>query len=67
MDDFNQLGLGGGSQGSHEPIPLTSHYNKISESLRRNAPPQLQCTVFCGGRRCKYESSTYWSSEQCKW
>lgn len=59
------LGAGGAGQGSHEPINITSHYSKLSESLRRVAPPKIQCTVFCGGRRCKYESATFWSSEQC--
>ena len=27
----------------------------MGESLRRNAPKEIQCSMFCGGRRCKYE------------
>lgn len=68
MDDFTLPGGGGGgagTNGTNEPIALTSNYNKLSESIRRHAPPQLQCSVFCGGRRCKYESPNYWSSEKC--
>ena len=27
------------------------------------APPELQCSVFCGGRRCRYDSSDVWKAE----
>ncbi|CAL8084162.1 unnamed protein product [Orchesella dallaii] len=64
MDDFTVPGSVVG-QSNGEPINLQSHYNKFSESFRRVAPPQLQCTVFCGGKRCKYESATFWGADAC--
>ncbi|EEC19172.1 hypothetical protein IscW_ISCW014648, partial [Ixodes scapularis] len=33
-------------------------YTKLSEHIRRSAPGELQCSVFCGGARCKYESGS---------
>ncbi|XP_042143536.1 protein tyrosine phosphatase domain-containing protein 1 [Ixodes scapularis] len=41
--------------------PLPSRYTKLSEHIRRSAPGELQCSVFCGGARCKYESGSGWS------
>ncbi|CAN7984592.1 unnamed protein product, partial [Ixodes hexagonus] len=35
-------------------------YTKISEHLRRTAPGDLQCSVFCGGAQCKYETADAW-------
>ena len=36
---------------------------KVGESLRRNAPKEMQCSMFCGGRRCKYEQGSSWKKE----
>ena len=30
----------------------------VGESLRLNTPNEMQCSMFCGGRRCKYESDS---------
>lgn len=38
-------------------------YSKLSEVVRRVAPENSQCSLFCGGKKCKYESDTYWSEE----
>ena len=41
-----------------------SNYSKLGEHLRQVTPPELQCSVFCGGRRCKYDSYDVWSQKQ---
>lgn len=38
-------------------------YNKLSERIRQTAPGDIQCSMFCGGRKCKYESSSHWTQE----
>ncbi|KAL3214591.1 hypothetical protein MRX96_034817 [Rhipicephalus microplus] len=45
--------------------PLTSRYTKISERLRRSAPGEFQCQVFCGGAQCKYEAGADWPAQDC--
>ncbi|XP_077546177.1 protein tyrosine phosphatase domain-containing protein 1-like [Haemaphysalis longicornis] len=45
--------------------PLPSRYTKLSERLRRSAPGEFQCQVFCGGVHCKYESGATWPAEDC--
>ncbi|XP_046745517.1 protein tyrosine phosphatase domain-containing protein 1-like [Diprion similis] len=40
---------------------VTAGYNKISENLRKLAPSAMQCAIFCGGSRCKYENSKAWA------
>lgn len=37
-------------------------YSALSEKFRSSAPSDFQCTLFCGGRRCKYESAKKWST-----
>ncbi|KAI2811857.1 Protein tyrosine phosphatase domain-containing protein 1 [Blomia tropicalis] len=43
-------------------VPSAS-YTKFSEIIRRSTNGQLQCSMFCGGRKCKYEQSSYWSEK----
>ncbi|XP_055340605.1 protein tyrosine phosphatase domain-containing protein 1-like isoform X2 [Paramacrobiotus metropolitanus] len=38
-------------------------YNKLSEVVRRVAPENSQCSLFCGGRKCKYENEAYWAMD----
>lgn len=59
MDEYNY------STQTNEPIQLKANYNKISDSLRRLAPTPLTCSMFCGGRKCKYESATNWTPDAC--
>ena len=35
-------------------------HNKLAELLRRSTSNQLQCSMFCGGRRCKYDNRDVW-------
>jgi len=44
--------------------PVAPIYTRAGESLRANVPGDVQCSMFCGGRKCKYESSTYWKPDQ---
>ena len=39
-------------------------YSKVSEQLRRISAGSLQCSLFCGGQRCKYESASRWNEDQ---
>ncbi|XP_015928881.1 protein tyrosine phosphatase domain-containing protein 1 [Parasteatoda tepidariorum] len=39
--------------------PPSARYGKLSEKIRRTAPGEFQCQVFCGGKRCKYDSATW--------
>jgi protein tyrosine phosphatase domain-containing protein 1 len=43
-------------------FPPEPHYNKLSENLRTLTPPEVQCSMFCGGRRCKYENGKTWKA-----
>ena len=36
-------------------------YSKVSESLRYATSGSVQCSMFCGGRQCKYEGPAKWS------
>ena len=40
---------------------VQSNYTKIGEHLRQYTPLEVQCQVFCGGRRCKYDSYNRWN------
>ncbi|XP_071439097.1 protein tyrosine phosphatase domain-containing protein 1-like [Hetaerina americana] len=40
--------------------PPSSNYSRLSEGLRKNIPTEIQCALFCGGNRCKYELCDYW-------
>ncbi|XP_033209721.1 protein tyrosine phosphatase domain-containing protein 1-like isoform X4 [Belonocnema kinseyi] len=43
-----------------ETNSISAGYNKLSENLRKFTPLALQCAIFCGGSRCKYENSKAW-------
>ncbi|XP_028405714.1 protein tyrosine phosphatase domain-containing protein 1-like [Dendronephthya gigantea] len=36
-------------------------YSKVSESLRYVTSGSVQCSMFCGGRQCKYEGQAKWN------
>lgn len=38
---------------------IFGRYGKLSEKIRRTAPGDFQCSVFCGGKKCKYDSSSW--------
>lgn len=39
---------------------VTPTYSLVSEKLRRLSAGSLQCSLFCGGQRCKYEVPHRW-------
>ena len=49
---------------SDETPPVQPNYNKFSEGMRTVTPNELQCSMFCGGKRCKYESGREWSESE---
>lgn len=49
-----------GLQGGLDLGTVTANYNKLSENLRRLTPIAIQCAIFCGGSRCKYENPKAW-------
>ncbi|XP_064119036.1 protein tyrosine phosphatase domain-containing protein 1-like [Macrobrachium nipponense] len=49
--------------GKRETI-VHSNYSRIGESLRLMTPTEIQCSVFCGGRRCKYDNDESWKTEE---
>ena len=42
---------------------LLTSYSALSEKLRKSTPNEFQCSLFCGGKRCKYESGKKWRDE----
>lgn len=41
-------------------------YSLFGEKIRQTIPGPMQCSMACGGRRCKWENPAVWSdSEQC--
>ena len=42
---------------------VTPSYSLVSEKLRRVSAGSLQCSLFCGGQRCKYEVPHRWKDE----
>ena len=39
-------------------------YSRISEHFRHVAPGGIQCSMFCGGKLCKYENPAKMKSEE---
>jgi len=39
----------------------TAKYGALSEALRRSITEARLCSMFCGGKNCKYEGTTSWS------
>lgn len=39
---------------------VRANYNKLSDHIRRLTPQGIQCSVFCGGEKCKYENPENW-------
>jgi hypothetical protein len=58
--DISSLVPAGLQQRQEHHVP--SNYNKLSENLRRVTPNGIQCSFFCGGKHCKYETSDAWDS-----
>lgn len=44
-------------------IDVKFRYSLFSEKIRKSVPPETLCAVFCGGRKCKYDSAEVWKTE----
>lgn len=44
-------------------MAVSPAYSRVSETLRRLSTGSLQCSLFCGGARCKYERGERWQKE----
>lgn len=42
---------------------VQANYNKLSDHIRRLTPQGIQCSVFCGGEKCKYENPENWKPD----
>ena len=42
----------------------TAKYGAFSEAFRRSIAEARMCSMFCGGKNCKYEGTTHWSEDQ---
>ena len=47
---------------AHGPA-VDPKYTAVGEHLRQNVPHEMQCSMFCGGRKCKYEVPDSWRRE----
>ena len=50
-----------------QDVDPESKYGIIAESLRQSFPEAKTCSMFCGGKKCKYcdpEASPIWSKDQ---
>ena len=45
-------------------VAATPAYSLVSEKLRRVSAGSLQCALFCGGPRCKYEVAHRWKETE---
>ena len=45
-------------------VTATPTYSLVSEKLRRVSAGSLQCSLFCGDQRCKYEVPHRWKEEE---
>lgn len=45
-------------------VVATAKYGVLSESIRSSMAEARLCSMFCGGKTCKYEGAAKWSPEQ---
>ncbi|EZA48495.1 Protein tyrosine phosphatase domain-containing protein [Ooceraea biroi] len=58
--DVSSLIPAGLQGGQTDVCDIQAGYNKFSENLRKLTPQAIQCAIFCGGSRCKYENPKAW-------
>lgn len=61
IDDLVPAGL---AKAGDAVAIIEPKYSVVGESIRRNTPNEMQCSMFCGGRRCKYESGASWEKSE---
>ncbi|XP_065058620.1 protein tyrosine phosphatase domain-containing protein 1-like [Rhopilema esculentum] len=45
-------------------IQVDPKYSKVGERIRHITPTAFQCSMFCGGKQCKYDNPTKWKDEE---
>ncbi len=45
-------------------MSVSPSYSRVSETFRRLSTSSVQCSLFCGGARCKYERGERWGEEE---
>lgn len=38
-------------------------YSLVGERIRHITPSALQCSMFCGGKQCKYDNPAKWKED----
>ena len=65
--DKNKVSSTGEVKWTHAESPKRDagpKYSRISEHFRHVTPGALQCSMFCGGKQCKYENPAKMKSEE---
>jgi len=44
-------------------VVVAPRYNSVSGRLRRYTSGAIQCSLFCGGSKCKYENESKWAEK----
>ena len=45
-------------------VQVDPKYSKVGERIRHITPTAFQCSMFCGGKQCKYDNPTKWKDEE---
>jgi len=43
---------------------VDAKYSRVGERIRHITPSALQCSMFCGGKSCKYDNPIKWREEE---
>ena len=43
---------------------IEPRYSRLGERIRNVTPTNLQCSMFCGGKQCKYCNSTKFKTDE---
>jgi len=43
---------------------VDAKYSRVGERIRHITPSALQCSMFCGGKSCKYDNPIKWKEEE---
>ena len=48
---------------SYSGVVVAPRYSAVSGRLRRYTSGPIQCSLFCGGSKCKYENERKWTEK----
>ena len=55
---------GGQQERKDMQVVVDPKYSRVGERIRHIAPSALQCSMFCGGRQCKYDNPMKWKEDE---